>query len=880
MADDAPGTIRLVDYAPAPFAIDRVDLDVTLDPDRTHVKSRMQVRRRPEAQGNTPLRLDGAQLTLLGVRINGEPMSANRYVVDEEGLTLHDTPDDFTLEIETEIHPRENHGRTGLIELGGKLVTQCEPEGFRRLTYFTDRPDVLATYEVTLRAEAARYPVLLSNGNLVSEGVDEVGRRIVRWSDPYPKPSYIFAIIAGDFGVMSETFVTKGGRPVALSVYADHDLIDQCRFALEAAKRALRWDEAAYGLEYDLDIYNIVAASGWSGAMENKGLNLFGASGVVAEPDISTDDDYIIIERIIGHEAFHNWTGNRVTCRDWFQLCLKEGLTRFRDQHFIEDKLASGVWRIETVKQLRRNQFPEDDGPAAHPVQPTAYAEIENFYTNTIYDKGAEVVRMLRALLGPATFRAGFDLYIRRHDGQAVTEEEFIRAMEDVSGRDLSQFRLWQTQAGRPRVTARGVYDAEARRYSLTLSQTCPPSPGQAEKAPFHIPIAMGLIAKTGAPLSFRAEAGGAWAEVTSAVVELTRAEQSFVFNEVASEPIPSLLRAFSAPVSLESDVDAAGLAVLMVADPDPFARWDAAQTLAIRLVRGLAAERAAGRAMAAPNAFLEAVGAVLDDEATDPLLRGLILTLPDEPVLSEGLVTIDLDGHVAARNFLRREIAARHQARLLELYHGLAETGPYAPDIAGIGRRRLKNAILDLLTAEGAAEMAQLCLTQLMGAANMTDMFEALCLLTHLDRPERQEGIDWFYQRWKGRSTVIDKWFNAQALSRVAGAVEKVIALESHEAFDADNFSQALSYYGGFFRQNRVAFHDPSGKGYDFLADRLLMIDRLGRSGSHYIMPQINQWRRYDPARQALMRAALQRVADTPGISKGLGENIFKALH
>jgi aminopeptidase N len=878
LADDAPGTIRLADYAPAPFAIDTVDLDVTLDPDVTRVRNRMRIRRQAHAALMAPLRLDGVRLSLLKVSVDGAPLSANRYVVDDAGLTLHDPPDDFTLEIETEIHPRHNRGRTGLMEIGGKLVTQCEPEGFRRLTYFTDRPDVLSTYEVTLKADGARYPVLLSNGNLVGEGVDEAGRRVVRWSDPYPKPSYIFAIIAGDFGRSSETFVTRGGRRVSLSIYADHDLIDQCGFALEAARRALRWDEEAYGLEYDLDIYNIVAVSGWSGAMENKGLNLFGASGVVADPEISTDDDYIIIERIIGHEAFHNWTGNRVTCRDWFQLCLKEGLTRFRDQHFIEDKLASGVWRIETVKQLRRNQFPEDDGPAAHPVQPAVYAEIENFYTNTIYDKGAEVVRMLRALLGPETFRAGFDLYIRRHDGEAVTTEAFIAAMEAASGRDLTQFRLWNTQAGRPRVTARGAYDTEAKRYSLTLTQTCAPSRGQAEKAPFHIPVAMGLIGNTGAPLSFKTTATGS--RVDSAVVELTRTEQTFAFEDVESEPIPSLLRAFSAPVSLETNADEADLALLMAADPDPFARWDAAQTLAIRLVRALAAERAEGHAMTPPILFLEAIGAVLRDEGSDPLLRGLILTLPDEPVLSEGLAVIDLDGHVAARNFLRREIAARHQAALLDRYHALAETGPYAPDIPGIGRRRLKNAILDLLTALGTPQTAQLCLRQLTGANNMTDMFEALCLITHLDRPERQEGIEWFHERWKGRSTVIDKWFNAQALSRATGAVDRIIALESHPAFEPDNFSQALMYYGGFFRQNRVAFHDPSGKGYEFLADRLLMIDRLGRSGSHYIMPQINQWRRYDPARQALMRAALQRVGDTPGISKGLGENIFKALN
>ena len=519
--------------------------------------------------------------------------------------------------------------------------------------------------------------MLLSNGNRVAVGAEPGGRHWARFHDPYPKPCYIFAVVAGDFGRIEDSFVTAGGRTVELSIYADHDLAGKCGFAMEVAKRSLRWDEDTYGLEYDLDSYAIVAVSGWSGAMENKGLNLFGASGVVTEPDISTDDDYIVIERIIGHEQFHNWTGNRVTCRDWFQLCLKEGLTRFRDQQFIEDKLGSGVWRIEAVKALRRNQFPEDDGPAAHPVKPDAYADIDNFYTNTVYDKGAEVVRMLRALHGPVAFRGGFDLYIRRHDGQAVTTEEFLRAMEDASGRDLRQFRLWHTQAGRPRVAARGEYDAPAHRYTLTLSQSCPGTPGQPTKSPFHIPVAMGLLSAAGEPLSFTPDGADFAEPVVSTVLELTRSEHTFVLNGVASRPTPSLLRGFSAPVSLSLEASDAELAVLIAADPDPFARWDASQTLAIRLVRALAAERAAGRPMTTPEPFLGAVEVVLDDHASDNLLRALILTLPDEPVLSEGLTTIDLDGHIAARNFLRRAIAMRFKAKLLDRYRGLAENGP-----------------------------------------------------------------------------------------------------------------------------------------------------------------------------------------------------------
>jgi aminopeptidase N len=871
--------VRLADYAEPAFHIDTVDLEFDLDVRETVVLNRMRVRRAAGAAADAPLRLDGVDLTLRRVAIDGETLTGNRYGLDERALTIPSPPDAFWLEIETTTHPVRNRSRTGLMQLGGKLLTQCEAEGFRKLTYFPDRPDVLSIYTVTLRADRAAYPVLLSNGNRVAGGEEGDGRHWARFHDPHPKPCYIFALVAGDFGRLDGVHVTASGRSVAVSIHADHDLVGKCGFALDVARRSLKWDEETYGLEYDLDAYAIVAVSGWSGAMENKGLNLFGASGIVTEPEISTDDDYIIIERIIGHEQFHNWTGNRVTCRDWFQLCLKEGLTRFRDQHFIEDRLGSGVWRIESVKALRRNQFPEDDGPAAHPVKPDAYADIDNFYTNTVYDKGAEVVRMLRALLGPEAFRRGFDLYIRRHDGQAVTTEEFLRAMEDASGRDLRQFRLWHTQAGRPRVSVRGDYDAESRRLSLTLAQTCSPTPGQPSKSPFHIPVAIGLLSEAGGPLSFSLDAETKAPPVTSAVLELTRAEQTFVLEGVASRPVPSLLRAFSAPVSLQWEASDADLALLMARDPDPFARWDAGQTLAVRLVRAMAAERAAGRPMTVSGTFLEAVEVVLNDETSDSLLRGLILTLPDEPVLSEGLARIDLDGHIAARDHLRREIATRFEAKLLDLYHALAETGPYAPDIAGIGRRRLKTAALDLLTALGSSDIARLCLRQVTTASNMTDMFEALCLICHLDVEERQAAIDAFHDRWKDHPTVVDKWFNAQSLSRVAGAVDRIIALEGHPAFDPTNFSQALQYYGGFFRQNRVAFHDPSGRGYEFLADRLLTIDSLGRSGSHYIMPQINQWRRYDPARQALMRRALERVAGTPGISKGLRETVSKAL-
>jgi aminopeptidase N len=878
LADALPLLKRLKDYQPPAFAVTSVDLEFDLDPSHTIVRNRMRVTRQPGVARDAALMLEGQDLVLRKLLVDGNEPPSGAVTLVGSMLMITVVPDDALIEIETEVRPDQNRSRSGLIHLGGKLVTQCEPEGFRKLTYFPDRPDVLTTYTVTLRADRSRFPILLSNGDLTAKGDDPDGRHWARFEDPYPKPCYIFALMAGDWEALEDVHTTASGRRVDLRIWADRDLIALCRFAMDAVKRSLVWDEVTYGLEYDLDVFNIVALTGWSGAMENKGLNLFGAAGVIADPRIATDDDYIIIERIIGHEQFHNWTGNRVTCRDWFQLCLKEGLTRYRDQQFLEDRLASGVWRIESVKQLRRNQFAEDDGPAAHAVQPTTYAEIENFYTNTVYDKGAEIIRMLRALLGVATFRKGFDLYIARHDGQAVTIAEFMQAMEAASGRDLAQFGLWHSQAGRPRITAEGAWDAARGRYVLSLSQTCPATPGQDSKSPFHIPVAAGLISKAGQPLSFRIE-GDRGEPVETTVLELTQSRQAFVFENVETEPVPSLGRGFSAPVSLITAAPDDDLALLMAADPDPVARWDAGQSLAVRLVRGLAADRAAGRPMRPPESFIEAMGSVLADSSAGDLLRGLMLMFPDEPVLGEGLTSIDLDGLMAARSFLRRQTVVAHREALLDHYHRLRETGPYEPDIAGLGRRRFKNAILELLGAEESDAIADLALDQLREASNMTDAFEALCVLANLDRPQRQIGVDWFYDRWKSQPVVIDKWFSAQALSRAPGAVARIIAFEQHPAFDPANFSQALVYYGGFFRQNRVSFHDASGGGYEFLADRLLKMDAAGRGGSHYLMPQINQWRRYDPGRQAMMRASLERVAAAPGLSAGLRENVSRAL-
>jgi aminopeptidase N len=854
--------MRLADYRPPDFLIDTAELEFDLDPERSIVRNRMTLRL---VGAPASLRLDGNRLELVSLALNGVPCAAETYSVDENGLTIATVPDRFTLEIVTACAPRANKTAKGLFELGGKLATQCEPQGFRQITYFLDRPDVLTRFRVRLEADEKRFPVLLSNGNPVAAGRLEGGRHFAQWDDPFPKPCYIFAVMAGDFGVLRDRFTTASGREVQLAIHADHALVPRCAFAMEAVKRALAWDEKTFGLEYDLSHYNIVALTGWAGATENKGLNLFEAHGIVTDPETTTDDDYIIIERIVGHEQFHNWTGNRVTCRDWFQLSLKEGLTRLRDQLFIADRLGPESCRIDNVKVLRRNQFPEDDGPAAHSIQPVEGASVSSFYTGTVYEKGAEVVRMLIALLGWEGFRAGFDLYIARHDGHAVTTEDFIAAMEAASGHDLAQFRRWYRQGGRPRINASGQHDAQRKRYALTLRQTCRRLNGAPEPEPFHIPIVAGLLARDGQPLA------------ETEVLELKEAEQTFLFENVAQPPVPSLLRGFSAPVTVEAGLGEAELALLLAHDSDAYVRWDAAQRLCVQAIRDLAASLDIPAAL--PATLMDAFGTVLRDRSLDALLKAEILTLPDEPVLSEGLREVDLDGLMAGRAALRRGLATAFKDLLLETYHGAASDAPYAPDMAQIAQRRLRNGCLDLLMALETPQVARLGMAQLTGATNMTDQFAALTSLSHLDLPEREAAFGWFYERWVHHKIAIDKWFNAQALSRAPGAAARIVALCRHPGLGDNDMARAVLFYGGFFRQNRVAFHDPSGAGYDCLAERLLEMDRLGRSNSHYLMPQINRWRRYDPDRRALMKAALDRVAGTAGISASLRANVLRAL-
>ena len=871
-----PQPVHLEAYTPFPFLVHAVQMRVELDHSATVVETRLELERREGITESAPLELDGAGLGLDAILLDGAVLESHRYRMDERRLTVLDLPQRCALTTRVTVNPSANQGDEGLMRVGDRLATQCEAEGFRRITWFPDRPDVLSVYSVTLIGDSDVFPVMLGNGHPVGEGVLPDGRRWVRWEDPFRKPCYIFALVAGDFALLQDEYTTSSGRRIRLGIYADHDRIDECGFAMGALKRSLSWEERKYDREYDLDVYNIVALTGHVGAMENKGLNIFDANGICADPEISTDHDYLLIERIIAHEVFHNWSGNRVTCRDWFQLSLKEGLTRFRDQCFSQDMSAPGVKRIDFVRALQRNQFPEDDGPAAHPIKPRQYIEIRNFYTGTVYDKGAEVIRMMYCLLGDEAFRAAVKAYFTRFDQQAVTTEDFVAVVAHSSGRDLDQFYRWYLQAGRPRLEASGAYCAERKHYDLTIRQHNLPTPGQPDKEPLHIPILAGLLDTDGAQL--QATCAAAPRVDGNYLLELREPVQTFRFEAVERRPVPSLLRGFSAPVSLKVDLDPQELALLMACDTDPFNRWQAGQTLAIGAIRALAADWHAGRELEADPVFVEAWARVLQDRETDPALVAELLQLPDEPALSEGLPQIDIDGHRAARDFLAGELARLHRETLLARYHELTDTGPYRFEARALGRRSLRNRCLELLLALEEDGILALCLAQLRDATNMTDGFAALAAICQVDCEQRQQGLDYFYRRWQHSAPAIDKWFNAQALSRLDGTVDRILELEGHPAMDLMNMPRVMAFYGGFFRQNRIAFNEASGRGYELLAERLILIDGMKPGATYWLMPQILQWRRFDPGRQHLMRQALEKVL-AADISRGLYETVSKAL-
>jgi len=855
----APAPVQRHAYRPPAFLVDTVDLRFELDPAATVVRSRLALRRNPaHGDATAALHLDGEALHLLAVRLDGEALGENRYRRLPSGaLEIDDLPDAAVLEIDTRIAPDANSELSGLYTSGGAFFTQCEAEGFRRITFFPDRPDVMARYSTTIVADRARVPVLLGNGNPTASGSDGA-KHWATWTDPHPKPAYLFALVAGDLVAVRDSFTTRSGRPVDLAIWVRAGHEDACGHAMDSLKRSMTWDEEVYGLEYDLDVFNIAAVSDFNmGAMENKGLNVFNTKYVLARPDTATDADYQGIEAVIAHEYFHNWTGNRVTCRDWFQLSLKEGLTVFRDQQFSADMGSPAVKRLADVRGLRAAQFREDAGPLAHPVRPDSYIAIDNFYTATIYNKGAEIVRMLHRMIGVAAFRAGIDLYIARHDNNAVTIEDFVQAMQDASGTDLHRFLRWYTQAGTPALALSEHFDAAARRYTLTLRQHTRPTPGQPAKQPVPIPIAMGLLAPDGT-------------QTTERLLLLTEAEQDFVFENIAAPPIPSLLRGFSAPVTLVG-LDRARLRFLATHDTDPFVRWDSLQSYAVDLML----ERIETAARGSDEGLLAAFTATLAAAGADPAFAAACLALPAEATIADRMATIDVEAIHQVRQNLRQALGIALAPRLRETYQRLADPGPYRIDGAAIGRRALRNACLAYLAAAGDLAPAR---AQFNTAANMTDSLAALDILAASDDPARETALASFHARWRHDDLVLDKWFTLQALSPRADTLAQVQALSRHPDFDLRNPNRARALLAAF-PTNQRHFHDPSGAGYRFLADAVVALDPANSQTAARLVAPLGQWRRHDATRQAHMRAALQTILALPGLSRGTFEQASRAL-
>ena len=870
MSLQQPHAIYLEDYQSPAWQVTRTDLRFELEEDQALVRAQLSISVSSETGMRQPLELlgdDGIELQRLS--IDGEVLCASDYQRADGKLIIPGVPDHFTLECVTRLLPQDNTALEGLYKSDGMFCTQCEAEGFRRITFFPDRPDVMSVFTTTLVADKVRYPVLLSNGNPVASGEADGGRHWVTWEDPWPKPSYLFALVAGDLALLEDHYTTASGRVVTLRIYAERKDLDKLDHAMTSLKNAMRWDEEVYGREYDLDIYMIVAVDFFNmGAMENKGLNIFNTSCVLAHPQTTTDAAFQRVEAVVAHEYFHNWSGNRVTCRDWFQLSLKEGFTVFRDAEFSADMNSRTVKRIEDVALMRTAQFAEDAGPMAHAVRPESYIEISNFYTLTVYEKGAEVVRMLHSLLGAELFRKGSDLYFERHDGQAVTTDDFVQAMEDVSGRDLSQFRRWYSQAGTPRLKVTDHYDPDAQCYTLTVNQSCLPSPGQEYKLPYHLPLAIGLLSEEGV-------------ELCSQVLELQDEVQTFRFDAISSRPVPSLLRGFSAPVKLEYPYTDQQLLMLLRHDPDGFNRWDAGQRLCVRLLQQQMAAFSRGEAMQCASELIEAWRELLQDETLEPAMVAQLLRLPSEAQLSELADEIDVTAIHAAREFMRGALATALESEWLSVYQRCdATAGSYAPDAASIGQRSLKNLVLGYLIATGNEPWLELARQQYVQSDNMTDQQAALTLVVHSDfREVGAELLDAFYLQWQHESLVMNQWLAIQASDPAPGALARVEALSQHPMFDARNPNKLRALIGGFCGQNLVQFHAEGGAGYRWLADWILKLDRQNPQVAARLLTPLTRWKRYEPVRSALMREQLQRMMDTAELSADVYEVVSKSL-
>jgi aminopeptidase N len=870
--------VRLKDYHPPDWLIETVELDVSLHPTAATVRAKLRLK--PNSAGRpAPLVLDGEELKLASLTLDGKPLPAENFVATPDRLTIAQPPNrPFELEIETTVDPTGNTQLMGLYRAGTTYCTQCEAEGFRRITYFLDRPDVMAVYTTRVEADKTEAAVLLSNGNLIAQGdVPGTNRHFAIWHDPFPKPSYLFALVGGNLAHVEDSFTTMSGRKVALVIYVEPGKEERCPYAMDSLKRAMRWDETAFGREYDLDIFMIVAVSAFNmGAMENKGLNVFNDKYVLASPASATDNDYAGIEAVIAHEYFHNWTGDRITCRDWFQLCLKEGLTVFRDQEFTADQRSRAVERIGDVRGLRSHQFVEDAGPLAHPVRPEVYHEINNFYTSTVYDKGSEVVRMIRALLGAETFRKGMDLYFTRHDGEAATVEQFVQCFADVSGRDMTQFMRWYSQAGTPEVRVAPHYDSRARTYRLDITQTVPPTPGQPNKEPMVIPLALGLVGKNGADLPLVLDGK----PLSRGVIEVTRPNQTFLFTDLTERPVPSLNRGFSAPVKLSLPIDPDDLRFLAAHDCDPFNRWQAVQSLAMTTLKANVAALRAGGPARDDDGLMAALGAILKDAKLEPAFIALTLSPPSEADIAREIgCDVDPDAVFAARRKLRAATGERHGAALTDTYERMKNFGPYRPDAESTGRRTLKNACLDLLAITENNDAIARVFAQYQGADNMTDRMAALETLAQHDRPERATAFDDFYRRYAADPLIIDKWLALQAAIPEPTTLDRVRALTNHPAFSVANPNRVRALIGSFAQVNHTQFNRRDGLGYDFVADFVLMLDPKNPQVAARLMGAFRSWRALEASRRAHAEAALRRVVATPALSRDVHDIVARTL-
>lgn len=877
MKDAAPVAIYLKDYRAPEFLIPRTELKVDLYEHETLVTATLSIERNPDVVDQAgSLSLDGNQLELVSIQLDERDLDSDAYAAKPNSLTVFNPPRAFQLRIVTRINPQSNTSLEGLYKSANKFCTQCEAEGFRRITYFLDRPDVMSVFTTTVVADKTKYPVLLSNGNPTAKGELDDGRHWQTWHDPFKKPSYLFALVAGDLVALEDSFTTCSGREISLKLFVEPKDTGKCGHALLSLKNAMAWDEQVYGREYDLDLFMIVAVDDFNmGAMENKGLNLFNTSCVLADPQITTDAGFQRVEAVVAHEYFHNWSGNRVTCRDWFQLSLKEGFTVFRDSQFSADMGSPTVKRVEDVSMLRTLQFAEDAGPLAHPVQPPSYIEIANFYTLTIYEKGAEVVRMIYNLLGPSLFREGSDLYFERHDGQAVTIDEFVQAMADVSGKDFSQFKRWYTQAGTPVLQVSDEYDAEQQIYRLTVKQSCRATSEAKQKLPFHIPVAMGLIGSAGelalAPDEFHR------------VLELTDTEQEFEFSNIPEKPVPSLLRGFSAPVRLRYQYSQDDLVRLITLDTDGFNRWNSMQVLATNIINDLV-DRYPNQKQVELNPAINTVfQQLLSSDDQDQAMIALALQLPSEAYLSEQAELIQVDAIHYSREQLQQQLAEANADLLLQCYRRLNTNPDYRADAEQIAQRSLKNIALHYLGLLHTDDSVKIAEQQFAEANNMTDRMAALRVMLASQAlgamDVAQQALDNFYQRFQHEALAIDQWLSAQAVVAKPDQLNKVKELMGHPCFALTNPNKVRALIGAFCNNNFVNFHRADGEGYQFLVEQIIALNQINPQIASRLLTPLTRWRKYDAERQSLMQAGLRRIAGESNLSKDVFEVVSKSL-